>query len=66
MLCDTLIEIRGAGRDPQMSECSFEHIDFVSSERPPLEMSSRCLGRWALECIVRVQEGDRGFEGIGI
>jgi len=49
-----------------MNECSFEHIDFVSSERPPLEMSSRYMRKWALKCVIRVQEGDTDFEGIGM
>lgn len=49
MLCGTLTVIRSAGRGTQMNECCFEHIDFVSSERPPLELSSRHLDKWALE-----------------
>lgn len=59
-----LTEIRRTGNGTQMNEYSLEHIDFVASERLPMEMLSRYLAKWALECVRRVQEGDADFEGI--
>lgn len=57
---------RSTGRSTQRNEYDFEHIDFVVSERPPMKMLSRYLAKWALECVIRVQEGDADFEGIGM
>lgn len=66
VLCAPLRKIRNAGRGTQMNECSFEHIDFISSEMPPLKILNRYLDKWALECVIKIQEGDTAFEGFGM
>ena len=56
VLCAPLRKIRNAGRGTQMNECSFEHIDFISSEMPPLKILNRYFDKWALECVKRFRK----------
>lgn len=47
-----------------MKESTFDHVDFVYSKGPPMEMLSRYLGKWVLETVMKVEEGDTDFEDI--
>lgn len=41
-----------------MKESTFEHVDFVFSNGPPIETLSRYLSQWVLKTVMKVKEGN--------